>query len=339
MRVRDYGEILESKNDVIFIDLRTEYEHNLETIPGAINIPIFSDEQRAEIGTLYKNESPKVATERAIIFISERLPDIFAKISEVDKERKEMVFFCARGGMRSSSVVGLLDGLKYNAVKMNFGYKGYRAFVNEKLKEELKDISFITLYGKTGTGKTSILKELEKLGADVLDLEGCANHRGSILGTIGLSEQNSQKMFESLIFDKLRARKSNVIFTEGESRRIGKIVMQDFIFDKIIGDKKVLVESPLDFRIQEIKDQYMNENFNNEDLINSLNKLGRYIGKTKMDNYIDLAQKGEYDVIIEELMVGYYDINYKSVDSAFEYEIINNNNQEAAKKLMDMFGL
>ncbi len=339
MRVRDYGEILDSKDDVIYIDLRTELEHNLETIPGAINIPIFSDEQRAEIGTLYKQESPKVATERAILFISERLPNIFARIAEIDKERKEMVFFCARGGMRSSSVVGLLDGLKYNAVKLNFGYKGYRAFINEELKKELSEVSFITLYGKTGTGKTSILKELEELGADVLDLEGCANHRGSILGTIGLSEQNSQKMFESLIFDKLRARKSNLIFTEGESRRIGKIVMQEFIFDKIVGDTKVLVESPLNFRIQEIKEQYMNDKFNNEDLIGALNKLGRYIGKTRMDNYIDLAEKGDYDVIIEELMVNYYDINYKSVDSAFEYEITNDNNKETAKKIMDMFGL
>ncbi len=337
MRVRTYEEILKSKDDVIFIDLRTKKEHELETIPSSINIPIFSDEQRAIIGTIYKQDSPKQATKQAIEFISERLPDIFKQINEVDGLKKQMVFFCARGGMRSSSIVGLLTGLKYNCVKLDFGYKGYRAFINEQLPKELEKVNFITLYGKTGTGKTALLDEIKDQGHDILDLEKCANHRGSILGQIGLNKQNSQKMFESLIYETLINRKSDLLFTEGESRRIGNIVMRDFIFDKIVGQKKVLIESPLEFRVDVIKKDYITENFDNADLIKGLEKLRRYISNDKIDTLIEQTNKGEYTEIINELMVNYYDLNYKCYSHEFEKTYYNDNIKKCAKEIINDF--
>ncbi len=334
MRVRSYNEILNSGEDVIFIDIRTEGEFNDGTIPGAVNIPLFSNEQRAVIGTIYKQVNPKAATEKAILYISERLPKIFEKISELDKQRKTLVFFCARGGMRSRSIVGLLSGLNYNCEKLDFGYKGYRAFINTNLPKELEKVKFITLYGNTGTGKTNILKELKEMGQDVLDLEFCANHRGSILGQIGLDKQNSQKQFESLIYDMLIKRKSDVIFTEGESKRIGHIVMQDFIFDKIVGDTKILIHSPIDYRIGVIKKEYINEHFDKQEIIKGLTKLNRYIGKRRSEELIEQTTKENYDIVIEELMLNYYDLNYKCNEETFEKTIMSCNSKETAKELM-----
>ncbi len=337
MRIRTYKEIIDSNEDVIYIDLRTKKEHLEETIPGSYNVPIFSDEQREIIGTLYKQVSPKEATRQAVLFISERIPFIFKEIDELDKMKKTLVFFCARGGMRSSSIVGLLTGLKYNCCKLDFGYKGYREYINENLPKVLSEVNFITLYGKTGTGKTNILNLLEEKGLDVLDLEKCANHRGSILGQIGLNKQNSQKMFESLIYHKLVDRKSNLIFTEGESKRIGRIVMKDFIYDKLLESKKILIDAPLEFRKEVIKKDYINDNFKTEELIAGLEKLRRYIGKTKIDNLIDLANNNNFDEIIEELMINYYDLNYKCNDASFDLIINNDDYEKTCNELVKIY--
>lgn len=338
MRIRTYDEIIKSKEDVIFIDLRTKGEFDRETIPNAYNVPIFSDEQRAVIGTIYKQESPKSATEQAVKFISERLPQIFDQINELDKQRKTLVFFCARGGMRSSSIVGLLTGLKYNCCKLDFGYKGYRAYINEKLPKELQKVNFITLYGKTGTGKTNVLNQIKKLGFDVLDLEKCANHRGSLLGQVGLSEQNTQKQFESLIFEMLINRKTDTIFTEGESRRIGKIVMQDFIYQKIVNSKKVLIDASIEYRINVIKNDYIGERFDKQEVIDTLsNKLSKYISKSKIEELINLMIDEQYDKVIEDLMVNYYDLNYKCAESTFTDVFYNSGDILLAKELIKKY--
>ncbi len=335
MRIRRYEDIIKNNDDVIFIDLRTEKEHNLETIPNSHNVPIFTNEERAIIGTTYKQVGPKEATKQGIEFISKHLPEIMRRVNELDEQRKELVFFCARGGMRSGSVVGLLSGLKYNCSKLDFGYKGYREFINQNLPKQIKEVEFITLYGKTGTGKTNILKELEKLGYDTLDLEACANHRGSILGQVGLSEQHSQKQFESLIYEVLKKRKSNVIFTEGESRRIGKIVMQDFLYDKLINSKKIYIDAPISHRVNIIKHEYINENFTNEDLVSGLEKLRRYINSEKIDELIALSNDKKYEEIIEDLMVNYYDLNYRCVDHTFEHEFMNEEDRKCAIEIID----
>lgn len=334
MRTRTYEDIINSKDDVIFIDLRTEGEHTLETIPNSYNIPIFTNEERAIIGTLYKQVGPKEATAKGIEFISNHLPEIFSKIEEVNKLKKEMVFFCARGGMRSGSVVGLLTGLKFNCVKLDFGYKGYREYINKKLPEELEKVNFVTLYGKTGTGKTNILTEIKNLGYDVLDLEACANHRGSLLGQVGLSKIQSQKYFESLVYETLIARKADTIFTEGESRRIGKIIMHDSLFNKLIDSKKLYIDAPIEHRIEVIKHDYINENFNKQDILDSLEKLRRYINNDKINELIEQTNNEQYEEIIEYLMINYYDLNYRCNDHTFIHEFINTDNKTCAKEII-----
>lgn len=318
-------------------DVRTENEFNTETIPTAYNIPVLSNEERAIVGTLYKQESVKIATEKAVEFASKRLPEIFNEINELDSKRKTLVFFCARGGMRSSSIVGLLTGLKYNVVKLDFGYKGYREYVNKNLEKEFEKISFVTLYGKTGTGKTNILHEIEKLGYDILDLEGAANHRGSILGAVGLTKGQSQKKFEGEIFYKLKNRKSDIIFTEGESKRIGNIVMKNYMYNKLLESTKIMVDASIPFRVETIYNEYINERFEKNDLIDCIEKLRRYISKDRIEILLKAIDDGDYKFVIEELMVNYYDLNYNCNNKHYELTMINDDSEKLAKEIVNLY--
>lgn len=337
MRVKTYEEIIKNNEDVIFIDVRTEKEFNAETIPTAYNIPVFSNEERAIVGTLYKKESVKAATEKAVDFVSCRLPEIFKEINELDAQKKTLVFFCARGGMRSSSIVGLLTGLKYNVAKLDFGYKGYREYVNKNLEKEFEKISFVTLYGKTGTGKTNILHEIEKLGYDILDLEGAANHRGSILGAVGLAKGQSQKKFEGDIFYKLQNRKSNIIFTEGESKRIGNIVMKNYMYNKLLDSRKIMIEASIPFRVETIHKEYINESFEKKDLIDGIEKLRRYINKERIESLLQAVEEDNYEFVIEELMINYYDLNYNCSNKEYEMTLVNEDSAKLAKEIVNLY--
>ena len=191
------------KGEYILIDVRTPGEYRESTIPGAINIALFTDEEREEIGRVYKTESIEKAKKIGIYAGSKNLPKIYEEIIKLNKEHKDLIFFCAKGGFRSTVLVSLLAPLGFHVKKLDGGYKEYRKYIIADLDRLIENIEAVVLYGNTGTGKTKILKDLKEMGMDVLDLEGYANHRGSILGSVGLGEQYSQKKFESLLYEDL----------------------------------------------------------------------------------------------------------------------------------------
>ena len=324
-----------SSGDYIIIDVRTPLEFKEETIPGAINIPIFTNEERAEIGTAYAQESVDKAKSLGIEAVSRRLPEMFSEILELSKTYPHLVFFCARGGFRSSSIVNLLRSLKIGALKLDGGYKAYRAFINENLPKEADPVELIVLYGNTGTGKTQVLDALRAQGADVLNLEACANHRGSTLGAVGLGEPNSQKMFESLLYDELSKRKTNLVFTEGESKRIGRSVIPDYIFEKIKGGQHVRVTAPMEARIKNIMADYIYET--DDELIEALNHLRKWVGNDAIDRYIAEIRNGDYEVVVEELMRDYYDPMYEHNLKNYIFEIENLDAEKTAKILRAKF--
>ncbi len=233
MRVVEYSQILENEDNYILVDVRCPREYKNATIPGALNIALLSDQEYEIVGTLYKQEGRKIATLKAMEYVGPRLKELFLSFDKVFERNKEIAIFCARGGMRSSCVINFLSNFSFPIVKVNNGYKGYREYVRENLAHLFNQKSFLMLYGKTGVGKTELLKELKNRNYDILDIEGCANHRGSLLGSIGLSEPSSQKMFESYLFDSLRKSKIRVDEPEvkkelnGMGRRLviaGKII-------------------------------------------------------------------------------------------------------------------
>lgn len=321
--------------EYIIIDVRTPLEFKEETIPGAINIPIFTNEERAEIGTAYAQESVDRAKTLGIKAVSRRLPEMFTEILELSKTYPHLVFFCARGGFRSSSIVSLLRSLKIGALKLDGGYKAYRAFINENLPKEAEPVELVVLYGNTGTGKTQVLEALRAQGADVLDLESCANHRGSTLGAVGLGEPNSQKMFESLLYEELTKRKGNLVFTEGESKRIGKSVIPEYLFDKIRNGKHVRVTAPMEQRIKNIMADYVYET--DDELIEALDHLRKRIGNEIIDRYIAEVRNGNYPVVVEELMRDYYDPMYEHNPKNYVFEVENLDPEETARILRAKF--
>ena len=171
------------------------------------------------------------------------------------------------------------------------------------------------------TTKTILLKELEKRGYDILDLEGCANHRGSFLGSVGIGGCNSQKKFESLAYDQLKSRKGNLVFVEGESKRIGRVLIPEYIYDNMVKSKRLLIDVSLDVRAKNIIEEYTESSNWKQDTLDGLVKLEKYLGKETVERYITMLELGHIEELVKELMKDYYDPMYKKGEDKYEYEL------------------
>src|SRR3989338_10355381 len=219
----------------VFFDTRTPIEFAEDHIPGAVNLPLFSNEERAIVGTAYKQTGKEQAIEEGIKFFSKKLDKIFRTAKQF--KDKQLVVYCWRGGMRSKAVANFIDSVGLKVFQLEGGHKAYRKYVRETLnefkKKTEKNKKAIVLWGFTGAGKTEMLERLEKEGYNVIDLEGLAQHRNSMYGRVGLIPR-TQKMFESLLLEKLKNLESKkYFFIEGESSKIGRIQVPDFIMKRI----------------------------------------------------------------------------------------------------------
>ncbi len=331
----EYEEIiLENKiDDYVLIDVRSPSEYNEDTIPGAINLPVFTDEERIKVGTLYKRDSVEKARKLGLKIVSSKLVDIYNVVLELESKYKNLVFFCARGGYRSSSIIGLLDSIGHKHLyKLNKGYKNYRKFVIDRLDHELDNIELIVLYGNTGSGKTKILHELESQNQTVLDLEGMANHRGSTLGGVGLGEQNSQKKFESLLLSKILKRNDNYIYTEGESKRIGRVLLPPKLYKKLLSGLHLQIITDIDDRVEIILEDYINRH--DDEIIEALNRLRKMIGNQSIDDYIESVKNKNYEFVIKELMTKYYDPMYEHNEHNYLETFYNKNINKTAENII-----
>ncbi|MCU9613087.1 tRNA 2-selenouridine(34) synthase MnmH [Caldibacillus lycopersici] len=238
---------------MVLIDVRSPSEYKDFSIPGSINIPFFTDEERAEIGTIYKQISEAAARERGLEIISAKLPAFIREFQQIEGEK---TVFCWRGGMRSRTTATLLDLMNIHVHRLDGGIRAYRKWVVQELEAFQVPRTAYVLNGLTGTGKTRILTALQKEGYPVIDLEGMANHKGSIFGHIGQNPHN-QKMFDSLMIHQLRKLQSApYILFEAESNRIGKIVIPPFLSELKDTCTQLIIDMPMEVRIQEILDDY-----------------------------------------------------------------------------------
>ena len=333
-----YKELLEI-NNYILIDVRTPKEYQESTIPGAINIPVLLDEERVMVGTAYKKESQEKAKQLGVEAISKRLGDITKQVSELSKEYENVVFFCARGGMRSGSMTSFFKSMGYKTARLSGGYKSYRTFTIEDLNNIVQGLTLITLHGKTGTGKTKILNRLHETGIETIDLEGLAKNRGSHFGHIGIPQDRSQKTFESLLYDAVKYRESNVIVIEGESRKIGPIHIPDPFWNTMKEGIKFLVEAPIEMRLNIIIDDYTGVDELKGNLLEVAEKLKRYMNGNAYDKFIDLVEKGEIREAARLMMVEYYDPMYNRSLNKHNYheEVFVESIEDGIIKLKELF--
>ncbi|HZX20778.1 MAG TPA: tRNA 2-selenouridine(34) synthase MnmH, partial [Clostridia bacterium] len=192
--------------DKIFIDVRSPSEFIRGSIPGAINIPILDNDERADVSTIYTNKSHEEAKARGIQYASSKLSSIYNRVSMLAKRHKNIILFCWRGGLRSDALSSFLGTLGVNIYQLEGGYKKYRRYVIEYFDENKFEHKFIVLHGYTGVGKTEILTQLKTLNIPVLDLEHLAKNSGSVFGNIAYQNEKpvTQKTFEALLFETLR---------------------------------------------------------------------------------------------------------------------------------------
>jgi tRNA 2-selenouridine synthase len=297
---------LRQKGELTTIDVRSPSEYEDSTIPGSLNIPLFSDAERAEIGTLYKQVSVEAAKQRGLEIVSAKLPAFVKQFADISGKKG---VFCWRGGMRSRTTATVLSLMDIHVYRLAGGYRAYRKWVVEQLETFVFTPRAVVLHGNTGTGKTAILKRLKQDGFPVLDLESMAGHRGSIFGDIGLKAHN-QRTFDSLLMDELLAlcHERHVIF-EAESRRIGKIVLPELIVEKRKEAVNILIELPAEERVRQIIRDYEPWK-HHEACLKSFRQI-----KSRMHTPIAMEiesclQQEKFEPAVEMLLRYYYDPRY-----------------------------
>ncbi|KEO84213.1 tRNA 2-selenouridine(34) synthase MnmH [Tumebacillus flagellatus] len=313
----------------VLIDVRSPGEFAEGTIPGAVNVPLFTNEERAMIGTVYKQESPAAARRLAMLTVSPKIPQLVEQMEELMKQG-ELVIFCWRGGMRSFAACTFMSLLKYNVMRLRGGYRAYRQLVLEGLSTyEGLPSAPVVLHGNTGVGKTRILLMLKERGHQVLDLEGMANHRGSVFGAIGLGKPSSQKIFDSELWEAIRdLDPERPIFMEAESRRIGHSVMPEWLeLDKIHG-VHVVIEASLANRVERLMDDYLSNGDPEQlkqELGDALGHIRKRMPRDQLAQLQELLEKGEYALFTAQLLELYYDPKYTHKLHTYQSEMLTVN--------------
>ncbi len=303
---------LEQKHKgALLIDVRTPAEFAEATIPGAVNVPIFSNEERVEVGTLFKQQGKKDARKRGVELVAPKIPILMEQVENFRRDHPgPVIVFCWRGGMRSLAMTSFMNLAGIPARQLLGGHKGFRRKVLDDFEQQQWPPIFV-LRGLTGVGKTRILQQLEEMGYPVVDLEGLANHRGSAFGGLGLEQQPSQKKFDALLWDRLeQLRDQPYLVTEGESLHIGRLMVPKLFHQAMQVQPSLWLTASLDIRTQIILEDYPALDQLREQFKKPINALKERLGSKVVAEFLELLNSGQWDKLVRELMVRYYDPLY-----------------------------
>ena len=313
------------------IDVRSPGEHYKGNMPNSLNIPLFDNEERSIVGTVYKNYGREKAVIQGLDFLADKIDNMVNKLFEalnVYKSKKAgsqieeptLKIYCARGGMRSQSISWLLEKYNQRNITLRDGYKSYRKWALESFNQEWR-INLIG--GKTGTGKTKLLKLLDENNYQIIDLEGLACHRGSTFGGIGMKEQPSNEQFENNIAEKLKGfKKSNKIFVEAESANIGRCKIPHEFFSQMKSAERIEIKKSESNRLDELIKTY--SIYEEKDLIEAVLRIKKRLGPQRTKIAIESIKNKDWKSVCKSVLEYY--------DKCYEYEKTGKNNI----KILDM---
>ncbi|WP_274365492.1 tRNA 2-selenouridine(34) synthase MnmH [Paenibacillus thermotolerans] len=321
-----------NKGGIVPIDVRSPGEFEEGTIPGSLNIPLFDNEERREIGIAYKQESVDAAKDRGLEIVSAKLPQFIRELQSIPGRK---AVFCWRGGMRSKTSATLLSIVAGRVYRVKGGIREYRRWVVDTLQSWNFTQQAIVINGYTGTGKTAILRMLHEKGYPVLDLEALAGHRGSIFGAVGM-EPNNQRTFDSLLVHELiRLKDTPYLLMEGESRRIGKAIMPDFLVEAKERAVQLYLEMPVKERVRNILSDYAPEQYKAE-CLEAFRRIERKIHTPVAARIRKAMEEDRFAEAVQLLLEYYYDPKYEYTIGEYAAELVTlqaDNVKEAAEKI------
>ncbi|MFH1120980.1 MAG: tRNA 2-selenouridine(34) synthase MnmH [Bacteroidota bacterium] len=307
------NEIFSLKSATLLVDVRSPAEFLQGHIPGAVNIPLFTDSERAEVGTRYKQAGRDAALLVGLDYVGSRMSGFVKKLHALCRGRsREVAVYCWRGGMRSASMAWLFSTAGYKVYLPEGGYKAYRSYIREISG---KGVPMIVIGGMTGSGKTEILYELRKLGEQVIDLENLASNKGSVFGYLGQPEQPTNEQFENSLSDAwFSLDPSRPVWIEDESRSVGAVSLPGPFFENMKLQTMVLLQVPVEKRVERLMAEYAG--FEKSSLTDALMKIAQPLGGQGVSGAVKSIEEGDFAPAIR-LVLGYYDKMYRKALTKF----------------------
>jgi len=304
MEYLDVNAYFSEEPDIPLIDVRSPAEYHHGHISGSLNIPIFSDDERAQVGITYKQKGRVDAIEKGLELVGPKLK-ILAKQGKKLAKLNKLKVYCWRGGMRSEKMSWLFELVGIKCFVLKGGYKAYRNLLLEDFKQIKKLMIF---QGSTGTGKTEILRKMQEMGEQVLDLEKLANHRGSAFGDIGMDAQPTSQQFQNDLHARLKSMDPEKrIWIESESLTIGKVYLPESLWERMNNSSIVELIIPREKRVKRLVEEY--GSFEKEILEKATKKIEKRFGGNNVKQVINYLNDDDlYNAA--SLLLKYYDKSY-----------------------------
>jgi tRNA 2-selenouridine synthase len=295
----------------MIIDVRSPGEFAEDHIPGAVNLPVLDDDERALVGTTYVQESRFLARRMGAALVAKNIGrHLETALADAGPDFKPLIY-CWRGGQRSNSMALVLAQVGWRVMVLKGGYKTYRRAVQTRLYDDELGLRLVLLDGGTGTGKTEMLKSVARRGVQVLDLEKLALHRGSLFGALSGTPQPSQKWFESTLMKALAGMDpSRPVLVEAESSKIGNRTLPPAMWRAMESAPRIEISAPIEKRAAYLVERYRDVVLNRELLERVLSQLEVYPGRKQLANWRELADAGQYEELVQQVVERHYDPAY-----------------------------